>query len=799
MLLRTTLLTTVLGSLAILPGAVKAEEGPGRHRVTPLEIRRKREAAEEKAERAGGDFSPLPRVPRIIGGNQAMSGEYPWMAALVSADEPSNYDAFFCGGSLIHPYWVLTASHCVVGSKAEDLEVVLGATNLNSSAGVQRIPVAEIVMSPKFNDFTLDQDFALLRLAQPANASLTPIPMLDAAELAVPGTFATVTGWGDTTDGNRQYPAQLQEVQVPIVDLAVANATAAYEGTLTENMLPAGYQAGGKDSCSGDSGGPLLVPSAASPTGFMQAGIVSFGSDQGCAVPDAYGIYSRVEKFRRFILGHTLPNYAAWELANGRSGELRDPDGNGFTNFEDFALPGHVLEKTVSGGFAKFTWVRPALSGEVDYILENAPSTAGPWTAKAATFVGVEQIASDRLRWTVQLPQAQDTGVFRVRAAVAQRVERGPRLITFGSGVNGSFDNTGLFPAPVPPTDYQGYRLTGMTPGQTATVTLRSNDFDAGLILQDAANRSVDLQTSYGNNAGGGTGKDESLSFVVQPGIDYLVQVVGVGGAGGDYELSLWNSAAQAALPALTIPATGKPKSVKGRITVDDAYDPFFLPGGEYLKDDYRLELTLEAWGKMLELRMNSKGRGAAGIDDFIGLVDAESGRLVTGNDNLNLKSNNAVLRFLPIPGKAYTVRASSAEENDTGTYGLSGGVPKLSPKTPLATIALGATAAGKLGKSSEVDEHYFTPKRDYLLDAVNSPTSVFVTLASGSFDAYLFVLDASTLQIVKEADSGGPAGGLDNARVEFTAEPGKRYLLRAATYKETESGSYVIATGVNP
>jgi len=44
---------------------------------------------------------------RIIGGEEAAKGQFPYQAAITLSD----YD--FCGGSLISKNWVLTAGHCV--------------------------------------------------------------------------------------------------------------------------------------------------------------------------------------------------------------------------------------------------------------------------------------------------------------------------------------------------------------------------------------------------------------------------------------------------------------------------------------------------------------------------------------------------------------------------------------------------------------------------------------------------------------------------------------------------------------
>jgi hypothetical protein len=771
-----------LASLLVLP-AWADKELIRQSRITPLEIRRKKDKAEEVA--AGEGFSPLPRAPKIVGGKNASPGEYPWMAALVHADEPDNYQAQFCGASLIHPRWILTASHCVTGARAEDLEVVLGTNDLDSSSGFQRIAVSEIIMAPGYNDFNLDSDFALLRLAGPADSDLAPIQLVDDVALTAPGIEAVLSGWGDLTDGGGDYPNLLQEVELPLVDLAFANATPAYAGTLTENMLPAGFEEGGKDSCYGDSGGPLIVPSPVG-NGWAQAGVVSFGA--GCAVPGVYGIYTRVSQFRRFILGHVLPNYAAWEIANDRTGELRDPDSNGFTNFEDFALPDHVLNKSVSGSFVRFTYLRPANASEVNYILENAPGAGGPWTVKSPAFVSSVAAGQGLVDWTVQLPVAQDTGVFRVRAVLSSGLASGPRPLEFPGGTHGTIDSTDSgFSRP--------YRLQDLTVGQPVSIALRSTDFDASLALENAAT-GASLGSAVSNNAGGLAGTDEILDFTPQAGVEYLVRV---SGGAGDFTLSAWAPASLAGQTVLTVPLSPKATALKGSLAVGDAYDPLFLPGGEYLKDDFGLDFSSIPSEQLIELAMNSKGAGLAGIDDFLSLIDAESGKLVGANDNRSRKSNNSVLRFAPVPGKSYLVRATSSPENDTGNYSLLGSMPKVTPKTPVVPLAMGATVSGKLSAGSEIDETRVTAKRDYLLASLPVGTGVGVTLESTRFDAYIVILDASDLGIVTEGDGGGPAGGIHNARATFVTEPGHRYLVRITTYEEAEVGPYILKTFATP
>lgn len=62
-------------------------------------------------------------------------------------------------------------------------------------------------------------------------------------------------------------------------------------------MLCAGYKEGGKDSCSGDSGGPLSIVNDDDIRTLI--GVVSWGG--GCAQPKYVGVYARVTSVRTWI------------------------------------------------------------------------------------------------------------------------------------------------------------------------------------------------------------------------------------------------------------------------------------------------------------------------------------------------------------------------------------------------------------------------------------------------------------------------------------------------------------------
>ncbi|MEX0344460.1 MAG: serine protease [Rhizobiaceae bacterium] len=280
-------------------------------------------------------------APRVFGGTEAAEGAWPFQVALLTSEgldetSESQFDAQFCGGSLISPEWVLTAAHCLVDGETpvapETVTVLVGATALNDGT---RYSVEQVIVHAGYSQSTLDNDIALIKMSTKTN-----VPFINLVENDVQTGTATVTGWGRMDDG--YFPVNLMQTDVELKpnescnsgmkeiykdDLArllwdysprlrisgedIETATAAIGATmgdpLTGNMLCAGVESGARDACNGDSGGPLFMVDGDKIT---QVGVVSWGdgpldSDVACGHENAFGVYSRVSRYRDWIRDNT--------------------------------------------------------------------------------------------------------------------------------------------------------------------------------------------------------------------------------------------------------------------------------------------------------------------------------------------------------------------------------------------------------------------------------------------------------------------------------------------------------------
>lgn len=232
---------------------------------------------------------------KIVGGTKA--GSYPWMAAVANTTGGTLFERQFCGGSLIAPDWILTAAHCLEGEVAEGLQILVNFNNLNDSSGAVVRGVKGIYIHPSFRDVSGDlyNDVALILLDAPIN-TVTPINVATSPVAVTTGAAVRAIGWGDTKSSPR-FPTELQEVDLSIA--SISSARQAYGVFNLDNRHLAAI-ANGKDTCGGDSGGPLFdVDGANGGTSPLLVGITSYGL--GCAVRNVPGIYANVGNFFPWI------------------------------------------------------------------------------------------------------------------------------------------------------------------------------------------------------------------------------------------------------------------------------------------------------------------------------------------------------------------------------------------------------------------------------------------------------------------------------------------------------------------
>lgn len=232
---------------------------------------------------------------RVVGGHKTSPGRYTSLVLIFMNGQQH------CGGTILNEQCILTAAHCFVATKdARRFTVMAGMFDISRPENYAvTVPVSAVHAHRGFDSETYDNDVAVLRLARPLHFGPRIQPVcLAATRKKYHGTIMTVVGWGKTSENGAPSPVQL-EVDLPILSNAKCESMLGHRYAITQDMMCAGYPQGGKDACTGDSGGPCFQHD-------VQLGIVSFG--EGCARKSSPGIYALVAAYLGYILEHSEVN-----------------------------------------------------------------------------------------------------------------------------------------------------------------------------------------------------------------------------------------------------------------------------------------------------------------------------------------------------------------------------------------------------------------------------------------------------------------------------------------------------------
>jgi len=239
---------------------------------------------------------------RIVGGEEATPHQFPWMVGVFVGN------GGFCGGSLISERWVLTAGHCVHGGNFWD--ILAGGHHILEEQEPHRIEITSYT-GFTHEDYNVNRngnnDIALIELPEDLlfNEYIRPICLPKPGQEVTTGDLLSVIGWGKMSDDDWGMSSVLNMVHdVPTMDDEKCNEF--YFGTLGPGVVCLDTK-GGKSSCAGDSGGPLMSKSEESRRPgqiWTQVGIVSFGAPAGCEAGAPAG-FTRTEYYRQWIFSNS--------------------------------------------------------------------------------------------------------------------------------------------------------------------------------------------------------------------------------------------------------------------------------------------------------------------------------------------------------------------------------------------------------------------------------------------------------------------------------------------------------------
>jgi secreted trypsin-like serine protease len=213
----------------------------------------------------------------IVGGTLAAPHAWPDAVAVLAPTAA-------CTGTLIAPDVVLTAGHCI---ETAPRLVVVDSVDYGAAGG-EVIAVTSAIAYPDWQDH---YDVGVLILAHPAKAPPRAIARgCQVTRGLVDGAAVHLVGFGLTTRSGKGDNSRLHEADVPVRDAQCAGGGCAPAINPGGEFVAGGH---GADSCFGDSGGPVYLPTVHGPA---LIGVVSRGLKVGGLPCGGGGIYVRADQ-----------------------------------------------------------------------------------------------------------------------------------------------------------------------------------------------------------------------------------------------------------------------------------------------------------------------------------------------------------------------------------------------------------------------------------------------------------------------------------------------------------------------